>query len=69
MRGYRNCTSDAPILVTGAAGRVGGVGGAVVDILRQRDLPVRTLVGRDGDRANALWGDKASVCCRNLHFG
>ena len=32
---------DAPILVTGAAGRVGGVGGTVVEALRQRNLPVR----------------------------
>ena len=32
---------DGPILVTGAAGRVGGVGGAVVEMLRQRNLPVR----------------------------
>jgi len=36
--------SREPILVTGAAGRLGGVGGAVVELLRQRDLPVRALV-------------------------
>jgi nucleoside-diphosphate-sugar epimerase len=35
---------DAPILITGAAGRVGGVGREVVEILRERDLPVRALV-------------------------
>ena len=40
---------DRPILVTGAAGRVGGVGGAVVEVLRQRDVPVRALVRRDPD--------------------
>src|SRR6516225_9219305 len=34
-----------PILVTGAAGRIGGVGGAVVAVLRQRGLPVRALEG------------------------
>jgi nucleoside-diphosphate-sugar epimerase len=42
-----------PILVTGAAGRVGGVGGAVVETLRQRDVPVRALVRRDDERADA----------------
>jgi nucleoside-diphosphate-sugar epimerase len=30
-----------PILVTGAAGRVGGVGGLVVKGLQRRGLPVR----------------------------
>ena len=45
---------DSPILVTGAAGRVGGVGGAVVELLRQRHLPVRALVRRDDARAAAL---------------
>ena len=45
---------DSPILVTGAAGRVGGVGGAVVALLRQRHLPVRALVRRDDARAAAL---------------
>ncbi len=45
---------DAPILVTGAAGRVGGVGHAVVEILRQRNLPVRAFVRREDERAEAL---------------
>src|SRR5262249_48013447 len=43
-----------PILVTGAAGRIGGVGGAVVEALRRRGLPVRALVRRDDERAEAL---------------
>ena len=43
-----------PILVTGAVGRVGGVGGAVVAALRRRDLPVRALVRRGDERADAL---------------
>ena len=38
--------SQSPILVTGAAGRVGGVGGEVVEILRSKGHPVRALVGR-----------------------
>src|SRR5271166_6291324 len=42
------------ILVTGAAGRLGAVGRTVVEILRQRDLPVRALVRREDERADAL---------------
>jgi uncharacterized protein YbjT (DUF2867 family) len=76
---------DGPILVTGAAGRVGGVGGAVVELLRQRNLPVRALVRRDDARAEALRalgaevvvgdltqaGDVARTLagCRRLYFG
>jgi NAD(P)H dehydrogenase (quinone) len=33
-----------PILVTGAPGSVGGVGRTVVELLRQRNLPVRAFV-------------------------
>jgi tRNA A37 threonylcarbamoyladenosine dehydratase len=32
-------TMTHPILVTGAAGRVGGVGGLAVEALQRRDLP------------------------------
>src|SRR5215510_14669993 len=76
---------DSPILVTGAAGRVGGVGGAVVALLRQRHLPVRALVRRDDARAEALRalgaevvvgdltqaGDvaRALAGCQRLYFG
>jgi uncharacterized protein YbjT (DUF2867 family) len=42
------------ILVTGAAGGVGGVGRAVVSLLRQRDLPVRAFVHHEDERAEAL---------------
>jgi uncharacterized protein YbjT (DUF2867 family) len=48
-------TGRAPrILVTGAGGGVGGVGRAVVSLLRQRDLPVRAFVHREDERAEAL---------------
>ncbi len=50
---YETSPGD-PILVTGAAGRVGGVGGLIVEALRRRDLPVRALVRRDDERADAL---------------
>ena len=50
-----------PILVTGAAGRVGGVGGAVVTALRRRGLPVRALVRREDQRAVAQAGDDLPI--------
>jgi NAD(P)H dehydrogenase (quinone) len=78
-------SSDAPILVTGAAGRVGGVGGAIVKILRRRNLPVRALVRREDERAEALRATGAEVVvgdltraedvaralagCRRVYFG
>src|SRR5436305_13251541 len=74
-----------PILVTGAAGRGGGVGGAVVAALRRRGLPVRALVRREDERADALRASGAEVVagdltraqdvlralegCRRLYFG
>lgn len=76
---------DAPILVTGAAGRLGGVGGEIVELLRSRDLPVRALVRTDDDRAEALRATGAEVVigdltraadvaralegCRRMYFG
>ena len=58
--------TDAPILVTGAAGRVGGVGATVVEVLRQRDLPVRALVRREDERAEALRAIGAEVVVGDL---
>src|SRR5215831_7726418 len=68
-----------PILVTG------GVGGAVVEALRRRDLPVRALVRREDERAGALRATGAEVVvgdltraadvlralagCRRVYFG
>jgi NAD(P)H dehydrogenase (quinone) len=76
---------DNPILVTGAAGRIGGVGRTVVGLLRQRDLPVRALVRREDERATALRAIGAEVVvgdltqaadaahalagCRRMYFG
>src|SRR5262249_15224481 len=73
------------ILVTGAAGSVGGVGRTVVELLLQRNLPVRALVRRADERAAALRalgaevfvgdltraGDVARALegCRRLSFG
>jgi NAD(P)H dehydrogenase (quinone) len=46
--------SSSPILVTGAAGKVGAVGRSVVELLRKRDLPVRAFVRRQDERSEAL---------------
>jgi uncharacterized protein YbjT (DUF2867 family) len=77
--------SDHPILVSGAAGTVGGVGRAVVERLLQRKLAVRALVRRQDDRAAALRALGAEVVvadltnaadlaraldgCRRMYFG
>ncbi len=78
-------SNDFPILVTGAAGGVGGVGGTIVGMLRQHGLPVRALVHRQDERAEALRAIGAEVVvgdltqpvdvvralagCRRLYFG
>jgi NAD(P)H dehydrogenase (quinone) len=73
------------ILVTGAAGNVGGVGRTVVELLRQRGLPGRALVHREDERAGRLRATGAEVViadltvppdvvralegCRRIYFG
>jgi hypothetical protein len=47
---------NRPILVTGAAGRVGGAGHGVVEMLRKRKLPVRAFVHREDERADSTKG-------------
>jgi NAD(P)H dehydrogenase (quinone) len=69
----------------GAAGRLGAVGRTVVDLLRQREFPVHTLVRREDQRAEALRALGAEVVigaliepadvaralkgCRRMYFG
>src|SRR5271166_4299827 len=83
--GVASMSIDAPTLVTGAGGRVGGVGRDVVEILRRRNLPVRALVRREDERADALRAMRAEVVlgdltragdvaralagCRRMYFG
>src|SRR5262245_20986014 len=59
-------STNNAILITGAAGRVGGVGGAVVEALRRRGLPVRALVRREDERAGALQAAGAEVVVADL---
>jgi uncharacterized protein YbjT (DUF2867 family) len=54
------------ILVTGAGGGVGGVGGKVVELLRQRGRAVRAMAHHDDDRAVALRALGADVVVGDL---
>src|SRR5260370_4082365 len=49
-----NHKHDNPILVTGAAGAVGGVGRSLTEFLLARGHKVRALVRREDERAEAL---------------
>jgi NAD(P)H dehydrogenase (quinone) len=74
-----------PILVTGAAGQAGGIGGLITGILLSRKIPVRAFVRRDDVRAEQLRragaeifvGDltkpedlaRVLVSCQRIYFG
>ena len=55
-----------PILVTGAAGRVGAVGRTIVELLRKEAWPVRAMVRREDERAEALRAMGAEVVVGDL---
>ena len=55
-----------PILVTGAAGRVGAVGRTVTEMLLKRDKAVRALVRTEDERAQALRNMGAEVVVGDL---
>src|SRR5262245_56632359 len=56
----------SPILVTGAAGQLGGVGRMLVENLQDRGVAVRALVRRDDERAAALRHRGADVVVADL---
>ena len=55
-----------PILVTGAAGRVGAVGRTVTKLLLKQGKAVRAMVRNEDDRAQALRDMGAEVVVGNL---
>jgi len=55
-----------PILVTGAAGRVGGVGRTVTELLLKRGKAVRAMVRAEDERAQALRQMGAEVVVGDL---
>src|SRR5438034_1765672 len=57
---------NRPILVTGAAGRLGAVGRTVTGLLLDRGLPVRAMVRREDERAAALRAAGAEVVVGDL---
>ena len=54
------------ILVTGAAGRTGAVGRAVTELLLKQGKPVRAMVRKEDERAQALRNMGAEVVVGNL---
>ena len=60
---------DNPILVTGAAGSNGGVGRTVVELLRQRNLPVRLSFEEGSLTLAAQTQEAASHLMRQIHRG
>jgi uncharacterized protein YbjT (DUF2867 family) len=58
--------NERPILVTGAAGQLGGVGRSVTEMLLDRGLKVRALVRTDDNRATELRERGADVVVGDL---
>src|SRR5262249_29675365 len=57
---------SGPILVTGAAGQLGGIGRTVTGLLLDRGLTVRAMVRREDERAAALRAAGAEVVAGDL---
>jgi uncharacterized protein YbjT (DUF2867 family) len=57
---------QSPILVTGAAGTVGGVGRKVTELLLQQGKTVRAMVRTEDERAQALRDMSAEVISGDL---
>lgn len=61
-----NNAPNSPILVTGAAGKLGAIGRAVTGLLLDRGFPVRAMVRREDERAAALRAAGAEVVIGDL---
>ena len=61
-----NTSNQTPILVTGAAGKLGAIGRTVTGLLLDRGLPVRAIVRREDERAAALRAAGAEVVIGDL---
>jgi uncharacterized protein YbjT (DUF2867 family) len=59
-------TTSGPILVTGAAGKLGAVGRSVVGLLLERGFAVRAMVRREDERAAALRAKGAEIVVGDL---
>src|SRR5688572_1505191 len=57
---------EAPILVTGAAGRVGGIGRTVTELLLKQGKAVRAMTRKEDERAQALRDLGAEVVVGDL---
>lgn len=55
-----------PILMTGAAGRVGGIGRTVTELLLQRGKAVRAMVRNEDARAQSLREMGAEIVAGDL---
>ncbi len=58
--------ANPPILVTGAAGRVGAIGRTVTELLLKQGKPVRAMVRKEDERAQALRNMGAEVVVGDL---
>src|SRR5215472_6485948 len=63
---HRRKNMANPILVTGAAGRVGAIGRTVTELLLKQGKPVRAMVRNEDERAQALRDKGAEVVVGNL---
>jgi uncharacterized protein YbjT (DUF2867 family) len=59
-------TTTKPILVTGAAGRIGAIGRTVTQLLTEKGFQVRAMVRKEDERADALRAMGAEVVVGNL---
>ena len=57
---------NGPIVVTGAAGQVGGVGRSVTSLLLDQGFAVRAMVRREDDRSAGLRAAGAEVVAGDL---